>query len=324
MMRLIQKILSHSLLIALIAAAVFAYIRRDEWSLPWLNVQEKAVQHQTARDHKPDKALPKPVVEKPEKHNQQTPVATVAGMKSREEKKDRTVEKFALPPGPGVEPAVAQSSNQAADKLPPIQGEKKPLSPAEHPLAKTSSQDRVLPDKVVQAQPVAPDHKVKYRPEHEPVSPSPSSPVHGPAAGAAVAKSETGKTLTATPTDRTAKPVSRKSDVQADTTATGTAEKKLLQKARQFFWQRNIQAAEAAYRELGDSYPENPDVWGEIGDFYFNLQQREPAAYAYSRCIELLIRQDKHERAQQMLDILYRLDAPRARELALQLQQASS
>ena len=321
-MRLIQKILSHGLLIALIVAAVFIYVRRDEWSLPWLDVKEKAVQHQTARDHKPDKLSPKPDAGKLEHHNQKAPVATVARMKDREEKKDKKAEKFDLPPAPVVEPAVAPPPNQAIEKVASMPVGKKPVKHTEHSVATVPTPDMILPEKVVQAQPAAaPDHKAEYRPEREPVSPA--MPIPRPAVSAP-ARAEAGQQLMTTPSVRMAQSVPRKPVVKASSTAAGSTAKTLLQKARQLYWQRNIQAAEAVYRELGDSYPENPDVWGETGDFYFNLRLRKPAGYAYSRCIEVLIRQGKHERAQQILGILYRLDAPRARELELQLQQTSA
>ena len=318
-MRLIQKILSHGLLIVLIVVAVLVYIRRDELPLPWIGTKGKAVQHQTARDHKPDKLSPKPDAGKPEHHNQKAPVATVARMKGREEKKDKSVEKFDIPPAPVVEPAVAPPPKQAIDKVPSMPVGKKPVKHTEHSVATVPAPDMILPEKVVQAKPAtAPDHEVEYRPKREPVSPA--IPIPRPAVSTP-ARAEAREQHMATAPVQMTQSVPRKPVVKTGSTAAGSTEKKLLQKARQLFWQRNIQAAEAVYRELGDSYPEKPDVWGEIGDFYFSLRLRKPAAYAYSRCIELLIRQGKRERAQQILGILYRLDAPRARELELQLQR---
>ena len=95
-----------------------------------------------------------------------------------------------------------------------------------------------------------------------------------------------------------------------------------LKEARQHYWQHDIRGAESAYRALSETYPQNPDVWGEMGNFYFSLRRREPATEAYSRCIELLITQDKPAPARQLLSVLYRLDALKARELETRLQQA--
>ena len=94
-----------------------------------------------------------------------------------------------------------------------------------------------------------------------------------------------------------------------------------LAQARQYFWQRNLPAAEEIYHSLAESYPDNPDVWGEIGNFYFSLRKREPVIEAYSRSAELLIARGEALRAHQLVRILYRLGAPQARRLEMQLMQ---
>jgi tetratricopeptide (TPR) repeat protein len=94
-----------------------------------------------------------------------------------------------------------------------------------------------------------------------------------------------------------------------------------LEQARILFWQRDMRAAAAAYESVAQAYPDNADVWGEIGNFYYTLRQRQPASLAYARAIELLIDQHDTERASQLVEVLFRLDANKGRELAARLQR---
>jgi len=70
-MRLIQKILSHGLLIALIVAAIYVYIRRDELSLPWIGTKGQAVQQQAVID-KPGKETTTVTASNPEDASPET------------------------------------------------------------------------------------------------------------------------------------------------------------------------------------------------------------------------------------------------------------
>jgi tetratricopeptide (TPR) repeat protein len=109
----------------------------------------------------------------------------------------------------------------------------------------------------------------------------------------------------------------------ADAAVDGAAQQlqDALEQARQLYWKRDMRAAANAYQSLGQANPENPDVWGEIGNFYYSLRQRQPAVEAYSRALTLLVGQNDQTRAQQMLDVLYKLDAGKARELEQGLLQ---
>jgi tetratricopeptide (TPR) repeat protein len=97
-----------------------------------------------------------------------------------------------------------------------------------------------------------------------------------------------------------------------------------LEEVRALYWARDLRGAAAGYQSLGQAYPDNADVWGEIGNFYYSLRQAGPATNAYSRAIELLVQQGDKPRARQLLDVLYRLDASAARELETRLQQTGS
>jgi tetratricopeptide (TPR) repeat protein len=94
----------------------------------------------------------------------------------------------------------------------------------------------------------------------------------------------------------------------------------MLEQARGLFWRRDLRGAAAAYTAVSDDYPDNAEVWGEIGNFYFSLHQAEPAGEAYARAIELLARNDEPMRARRLLDVLFRLDPERARELEARLR----
>ena len=95
-----------------------------------------------------------------------------------------------------------------------------------------------------------------------------------------------------------------------------------LGQAREFYWSRDLRGAAAAYQSLGEAYPDNAEVWGEIGNFYFSLRRSEQAGAAYSHAIELLMQNNDPVRARQLLGVLFRLDARKARELEARLQQA--
>jgi tetratricopeptide (TPR) repeat protein len=95
-----------------------------------------------------------------------------------------------------------------------------------------------------------------------------------------------------------------------------------LGQAREFYWSRDLRGAAAAYQSLGEAYPDNAEVWGEIGNFYFSLRRSEQAGAAYSHAIELLMQNNDPVRARQLLGVLFRLDARKARELETRLQQA--
>jgi len=95
-----------------------------------------------------------------------------------------------------------------------------------------------------------------------------------------------------------------------------------LGQARELYWSRDLRGAAAAYHSLGEAYPDNAEVWGEIGNFYYSLRRSGQAGAAYSHAIELLMQNNDPVRARQLLAVLFRLDARKARELESRLQQA--
>ena len=93
-----------------------------------------------------------------------------------------------------------------------------------------------------------------------------------------------------------------------------------LKEVRGLYWRRDLSGAAAGYQSISKAYPDNANVWGEMGNFYYTLRQTGAATAAYSRAIELLMQQGDESRARQLLDVLYRLDASAARKLEMRLQ----
>lgn len=106
------------------------------------------------------------------------------------------------------------------------------------------------------------------------------------------------------------------------TTTPGQALQQQLEQARVLYWRKDMSAAATAYQSLSQTYPDNADIWGEAGNFYLNMQQREQAADAYSHAVDLLMQQGQQQRARQLLDVMYRLDEDKARALETRLQQS--
>jgi len=95
-----------------------------------------------------------------------------------------------------------------------------------------------------------------------------------------------------------------------------------LAQARVLFWRKDTGGAALIYSSLTQAHPLNPDVWGEAGNFYYSLQQREQAADAYAHAIDLLLQQGEQQRAGQLLGVMHQLDEDKARALETQLQQS--
>lgn len=296
-MKLVQKILSHGLLIAFIVAAFFIYTNRTGLFPQWFGTVEKTAQHPASE--KPDEASARtrekqPSASLPEAPHSATEPATV---------QPQTV----------IEPQTSVST--------PAPAQYRPVTVAE-PELETES----LPEAATQqteTTPVAVEDVTP--PEAEPVTvedvtPAETAPVTVETAPVTVEKvmPMEADVVTQQPAGTDLVEVPQQPSVAAP----DAMFKKQLNEARQYYWQHKPRAAEVAYQALAKAYPQNPDVWGEIGNFYFSLRQRKSVIEAYSRCVGLLIDQGEPMRARQLLNILYRLGAPEARELEIRMQQA--
>ncbi len=95
-----------------------------------------------------------------------------------------------------------------------------------------------------------------------------------------------------------------------------------LAAARELFWKRDVTAAVYAYTQLVRSYPDRPGAWGELGNLYMTLGNKEKAADAYYQAIGLLIQQGQAEEAHNMLGVMQTLDPEKTNELKQWLEQA--
>jgi len=94
-----------------------------------------------------------------------------------------------------------------------------------------------------------------------------------------------------------------------------------LEQARAYFWQRDMRTALQTYQSLAESYPERAEVWGELGNLYFIIRRASDAMNAYAHAAELLIEQGDAEGARELLNVMYRLDAKRASQIEMRLRQ---
>jgi tetratricopeptide (TPR) repeat protein len=93
-----------------------------------------------------------------------------------------------------------------------------------------------------------------------------------------------------------------------------------LEQARALYWRQDIRGAVQAYQGLTESYPDQAEAWGELGNLYFSMQQSTEAAGAYAQAIELLIAKGDSTSARNLLEAMRRLDPGKASELEMQLR----
>jgi hypothetical protein len=301
MMKMLQKILSHGLLIAVIVAAFFLYTNRAELLPNWFG---KAGSETAQTDGVNQSATVQAT----------DPVAATQETKSTGTA-DLNAETTTSVP---VTPETA-----LATPVPGAVGTYRPLEPAEQGVAASDTRSAQVPETPV------------YRPqEDEAVDTN------------AVAAGETGMGVGETPDESTRpeeqvagsevvdqQPAPVEQPAAPETTAVvapGTASNKSegktvqqqLEEARQLYWQKDVTGATEVYEALGRDYPGDADIWGEIGNFYYSVQQSESAGTAYYRTVSLLIDKGDTQKARQLLGVLYELDANRGRELDARLQQS--
>jgi tetratricopeptide (TPR) repeat protein len=66
------------------------------------------------------------------------------------------------------------------------------------------------------------------------------------------------------------------------------------------------------YLELMQEFQNHPDFAGELGNIYFSKGQTELAVRAYSEAFFRLLKNNDHERAEQVLGIIYNIDQEQA------------
>lgn len=334
-MKLLQKILSHGLLIAFLVALFFLYQERTELFPQWFG---QSAQHASAPVKAVTKApAPAPIEPEPAPvAAEPAPVAVVddvlaaAATPSQEQPAIETIdEPVAVTPAATDRPApvfrplddeepaestpAADSDTAAADDnvaasvavTPPV-AEQPEAAPE---TAAAEQQSAAVAETLAEAAPIQ-----ELAPVIAPVAPpvAEATPAEEPVA-APQADGEQAAVESAEPV------------AQAPDTAPAAADpvfQSRLEQARSLFWQRNTRAALQAYRALTADYPDSAQAWGELGNLYFNLRQAPAAAGAYARAIDLLIAQGEFMQAHQLLGVMYRLNTRQARQLETRLRQA--
>jgi len=302
-MKIIQKILSHGLLIVFFVAVFFIYLYRGELFPQWFDQQTQTEALTPSLSQ--SAAEQSPLVSTDEPQSSQASDSIDDGQAARPVPTEPVVEAIEQPivsgPVSADEPiAVVQSEAMTDDA--PAGGEQPAESAAQTADAATAAQYR----------PVGPEEAAKqtYNPVAEAPASVTSAPEYRPLevekaapAGAAAESAEAAA-------------------VSADSGVASEADyQSQLEQARQHYWGRDLPAAEQAYRGLTETHPERAEVWGELGNLFYSQREMVQATDAYYRAIELLIEQGDAERARQLLGAMYQLDADKAKELETRLRQ---
>lgn len=91
--------------------------------------------------------------------------------------------------------------------------------------------------------------------------------------------------------------------------------KQQLVSAREAFWSRDMETAIDDYKALVAAQPENPDLWGEMGNVYMAVNRPEEATAAYSRAADILIEQGSLQQVGKLIQIIGHFDQDAARDL---------
>ena len=395
-MKLVQKILSHGLFIAVIVAAFLVYTKRADLFPQWFGASHTAAGRSTSDKlaaAKPDTgALPpahsvtRPLPEKTLIKKEVVPPVpeklTPAGTEEAPVEQQQPAGSDSAAPAPGepaeqsptdAAPAGARTASSAAGSemaaeqtasgdasAPPIfrplddeqQAEKPEASidvaapagtgqaaaqnaepaaaepgqqaPQEPAAQEQAAQEPAAQEQAAQEQ-AAQEQAAQEQPAQEQATQEQATQEQATQEQATQEPPAQTQMATATPTASAAAPAAASGAASESGPQTNPEDARLqqqLERAREFYWQRDLRGAASAYQSLGEAYPENAEVWGEIGNFYFSLRRGEQAGAAYSHAIELLMQNNDPVRARQLLGVLFRLDARKARELETRLQQA--
>lgn len=103
-----------------------------------------------------------------------------------------------------------------------------------------------------------------------------------------------------------------------------TLEAELLQQARQAYWARNFDAAVTAYQKLLEADPENPDLYGELGNVYYSMGEWQKAGQAYYEAAQRLLARGQTQQLGYLLHVIEGLDRELADKLRKQIETHSS
>ncbi len=88
-----------------------------------------------------------------------------------------------------------------------------------------------------------------------------------------------------------------------------------LLQAREAYWDKNYQLAVNLYTDEINKTPDSPDLYGELGNIYYRLNNYEIASSHYLKAGELFIKTNDQLRAKQIYDILISIAPAKAQIL---------
>lgn len=104
---------------------------------------------------------------------------------------------------------------------------------------------------------------------------------------------------------------------EATVSDNGKRVQELLNQARQAYWQRHYDDAVVAYKKLLGINPENPDLYGELGNIYYAMGAWELAGDAYYQASQRLLKTGQTAQLGYLLRVIKGLNP----ELADKLEQ---
>ena len=288
-MHAIRTLLSYSLVIVIVAAVVLAYYYRDQ-VMPEVDALygevESWVEKQTGSSPPADSG--KAAGQIPE----QAPPAVVAGYEPPAQSATVT-EESSVPAADAEQAEMPQEEASAPPPEAPAEAE-----PPETLVAAGPAPDEAQPDVAV------PDTDRSMMAAESPPEPSPEAqPATEPPA------------VVASP-----EPAPEAGDEEGDL---ARQEQELLRQARQAYWQRNYEEAEAAYRKLLEISPDNPDLYGELGNLYYATGKWKLAGDAYYQASTRLLQSGQSTQVTYLLRVLKGLDPDLADKLEQEMQQAN-
>lgn len=294
-MKIVQRLLSHSLLIIVVVAASSAYVYRAEL------FPERFGTSASATGGNGMEEMVDAMRAKAESLKEQV----VSAVGSSEPQVDAT---------PATEPAAA------APELPPVvagadvsSGDEVPAASNDVVNSDVAGRDVVTDDVVTSdAAKVAVAETPQFRPS------APDSAPEQDAPPTTLARVETPQPQPAA--DTTAAPQSSADNATGSGDTASKATEQLLRAAREAFWQRDFVTAEGHYKSLLEQQQDNPDVFGELGNLYFQLGRWPLAAEAYLQAGRRLVEQGEPLRAQHLLRVLRGLDMRKAAQLEMTMR----
>lgn len=281
-MHAIRTLLSYSLVIVILAAVVLAYYYRDR-IMPEVDALYDEVQGWVN-----DKTAPPPAV------SEQTPAESLPA---------------------GTAPPEVAVMEPPAESFGPVSGEAVMAGeesvavesvPAEPALAGPTPPVPTEPSQTIATPEPAPEENNAMR-EPVPVEDIAGSTHHG--------------MMTEASTPEPAPVVEPPAGAGTRDAGEPGQEQELLSQARQAYWQHNYDDAEAAYRQLLEINPDNPDWYGELGNLYYATGKWKLAGEAYYQAATRLWQTGRTAQLGYLLRVLKGLDPDLADKLEQEMQQ---